>query len=404
MMQTLELFRDGAPTIEDNHAHHHHIHFTRNHTSTLKSLLQQGSMSTTTSPSSSTYSKPPSPLLLNKTPTGKNAVAIVASNNVVGRSKRLNSRCSSPYAKKPLDSTTVNNTSNSRLKSTLVRGCRNIPGAKITPSQNSESNVEENLEQFSEMKKRASDCISKLNALYNAMETGIRDLSFLWETITEMDHLEDQPGSVFLMDFEEDCSSPQKTRSSTATTGGNNVNAVNTPIDKAQRSVLSEQITKLINIESTMLNLIDTHQALVETCFGFGSQQREELERTNSSSNLSSKKLVSTSVKDIIDYIDFGSHIQRSVTCSKLFEMVKKIVVPNEEEAKEFCAVEVDIMGLTGASPVIRSLPSTFGNANQPKMKWKECLQLEKLNKKFQRKLNEFEEVVVIFFNMKQQR
>jgi len=143
MMQTLELFRDGAPTIEDNHAHHHHIHFTRNHTSTLKSLLQQGSMSTTTSPSSSTYSKPPSPLLLNKTPTGKN---------------------------------------------------------------------------------------------------------------------------------------------------------------------------------------------------------------------------------------------------------------------KEFCAVEVDIMGLTGASPVIRSLPSTFGNANQPKMKWKECLQLEKLNKKFQRKLNEFEEVVVIFFNMKQQR
>ena len=254
------------------------------------------------------------------------------------------------------------------------------------------------------MKKTSLECINKLNSLYNSVEIGVKELSNLWEMLTEID--EQQPGSLFLMDFEEDGDDEiippnfSMSNSNTFTCSSSKVNL------KAQRLQICEQVTKLINIESTLLNLVESHQNMLESNFGFSFQAREELERVSSTGSLPiPKKLPSSNFKDIMEYIDFPSHIQRTVTCSKLFETTRKIIVPNEEEASEASIVELDVERITGASPLIRSLPSTTfpNNTSNSKVKWREYIRLEKLNKKFQKKLNEFEEVIIQFVQLKQQ-
>ena len=150
---------------------------------------------------------------------------------------------------------------------------------------------------------------------------------------------------------------------------------------------------------------------MLENNFGYSlgkEEQNETYTKSSSSSNLLSaqKKLATTNFKDIMDYMDFPNHIQRTVSCSKLFENTRKLIIPDQQEANEFCAVHGDVTGMTGASPVMRSLPSaTFPNntGTNPNVKWREFIKLEKLNKKFQRKLNEFEGVIVQFVQMKQQ-
>ncbi|EFC36944.1 predicted protein [Naegleria gruberi] len=263
----------------------------------------------------------------------------------------------------------------------------------------------ESFEQYTELKRVSLDSINKLGTLKNAMENGIKELSNLWEILTEMD--EEQPGSLFLMDFEEDGEETTPAFSmSNSQTSSNKVNL------RAQRIQICDQITKLINIESTLLNIIESHQNMLENNFGYSLPNNKEDDPTytksSSSSNLlpSTKKLASTNFKDIMDYIDFANHIQRTVSCSTLFEKARKLIIPDEQEANEFCAVHGDVTGMTGASPVIRSLPSaTFPNntGTNPNVKWREFIKLEKLNKKFQRKLNEFEGVIVQFVQMKQQ-
>lgn len=388
--------------------HHQQIHF-RKQVSTLKVLLA-GSENDSKTPTTTTSTIIVEPTTNTST---SNNTTIPSTNNTnfsstnndmmpvsptTGRTKRPTnnhgSRCRSPYKKD----------SPSKMKTTLAK-------AAVLKHQDSETSFgsslygAESFEQYTELKRVSLDSINKLGTLKNAMENGIKELSNLWEILTEMD--EEQPGSLFLMDFEEDGEETTPAFSmSNSQTSSNKVNL------RAQRIQICDQITKLINIESTLLNIIESHQNMLENNFGYSLPNNKEDDPTytksSSSSNLlpSTKKLASTNFKDIMDYIDFANHIQRTVSCSTLFEKARKLIIPDEQEANEFCAVHGDVTGMTGASPVIRSLPSaTFPNntGTNPNVKWREFIKLEKLNKKFQRKLNEFEGVIVQFVQMKQQ-
>ncbi|KAG2374732.1 hypothetical protein C9374_010476 [Naegleria lovaniensis] len=384
-----------------------HIHFRyhRSQVSTLKLLLSDRASSPSTSVSLSSNVSSTSTAAVNSinntaTSNIQESTATTNTTNQLspqpsGRSRRqpTSSRCVSPY-KSP-------NTSG-RLKATIAKGVKEQEAAI---DNGSASLYAEKFEQYAEMKKASLDCINKLNSLYNSVEIGVKELSSLWEMLTEID--EQQPGSLFLMDFEEDGDDdivpPNFSMSNSNTFDTSNSSKVNL---KTQRLQICEQVTKLINIESTLLNLVESHQNMLESNFGFSFQAREELERASSTGSLPIlKKLPSSNFKDIMDYIDFPSHIQRTVTCSKLFETTRKIIVPNEEEASEASVVELDVVGITGASPLIRSLPSTTfqNNTSNSKVKWREYIRLEKLNKKFQKKLNEFEEVIIQFVQLKQQ-
>ncbi|KAF0984300.1 hypothetical protein FDP41_007477 [Naegleria fowleri] len=386
-----------------------HIHFRyhRSQVSTLKLLLSDRAASPSTSVSSSSNVSSTSTAGIHTSSAASNSQQLesTATNNMTTtnqlspqpscRSRRqpTTSRCVSPY-KSP-------NTSG-RLKATIAKGVKDQE--PTIDNGASSSQFAEKFEQYAEMKKTSLECINKLNSLYNSVEIGVKELSNLWEMLTEID--EQQPGSLFLMDFEEDGDDEiippnfSMSNSNTFTCSSSKVNL------KAQRLQICEQVTKLINIESTLLNLVESHQNMLESNFGFSFQAREELERVSSTGSLPiPKKLPSSNFKDIMEYIDFPSHIQRTVTCSKLFETTRKIIVPNEEEASEASIVELDVERITGASPLIRSLPSTTfpNNTSNSKVKWREYIRLEKLNKKFQKKLNEFEEVIIQFVQLKQQ-
>ncbi|EFC47408.1 predicted protein [Naegleria gruberi] len=163
-----------------------------------------------------------------------------------GRTKRPTnnhgSRCRSPYKKD----------SPSKMKTTLAK-------AAVLKHQDSETSFgsslygAESFEQYTELKRVSLDSINKLGTLKNAMENGIKELSNLWEILTEMD--EEQPGSLFLMDFEEDGeeTTPAFSMSNSQTSSNKFLDVlVNIPSFRYLSSVDAVPLSTLTKLESNI--------------------------------------------------------------------------------------------------------------------------------------------------------
>ncbi|KAL9642531.1 hypothetical protein ABK040_011098 [Willaertia magna] len=249
----------------------------------------------------------------------------------------------------------------------------------------------EGIERNHELKRNAMNCLNHLNSIYNQMDSGISDLWYLWEKITNVD--EEQAGSLFLL--EQDSFEEEENKM------------------KNYRDFMTDHLTRLINIESSILNIIEVHQSILEsyvlgsTMFSTSSSKESLTNKATSNK----KELLSINYNDIMMYMDFNGHIDRCLSCSKWFNAIQGLLIPDQDKSVEVSVLEHDIIDITGASPLINSHPpdtsymrnfTPVTSNNEINIRWKDCLKLQKANLKFQSKLKTLEKIIVDFVQYQQ--
>jgi hypothetical protein len=211
-------------------------------------------------------------------------------------------------------------------------------------------------------KKLIVDYLTALQDLGYDMETGIQVAEALWESITTC---KGSPDYIFEMEV---------------------------AMNNHEVTVFAELLTKLINIENTLLNIIEQYQFYLENSYVIDDTVYSKTNKTGVPIRTARTKDPCMSPNTIrsmpIDFsngltqtllqcLQMNEHIDRVCKCSKVFNSIRRVLM-EDEEVVEAEVLHSDIMNITGTLPKVTN----------------HLTMLEKMHGKFKRKLSEYEETI----------
>jgi hypothetical protein len=149
--------------------------------------------------------------------------------------------------------------------------------------------------------------------------------------------------------------------------------------------LFGQHLTALINIENSILNVIEQYQFYVEEYVLMATASPNSASSMTMSSSTSPASLNNEqqlTIRQLLRDLHINDHIDRICQCAALFEKLRKLLFDNEQ-VFEVKVLLYDMVDLTGYSPPRRRESTDY------------CQMLEQIHYKFKHKMNQYEQVVL---------